>query len=218
MSVGRAAFRRARGGWIAVVATLVGRHAAAEEAHDQRFARPPPSAAVAADTTDDEAGDDDEARLRTSAVRVEAGPGLMTTGAGVGPGVELALAFGRSTVQGRVSGAWFRGERGGANETPPPSGDSLARYAGEVIVQLVRRGALVPSLGVGAGLVRVAGARAGYAGVALGRAALDYRLPVDDADVRVGLSLEGALAGPADTSLEPLRAYALSGAHVVIGF
>lgn len=194
---------------------LAAREAVAQEARVSRFARPPEVAAVAVDGADE---DDRDPRRGVSPVRVEAGPAIMTTGAGVGPGVELAMAFGRSTVQGRLSGAWFRGEPAARDGTPSPSGDSLGRYAGEVVVQLTRYRALVPSLGVGAGLVRVAGARSGYAGVALARAALDYRLPVDDADVRVGVSLEGALAGPADRSAERLRGYALSGAHVVIGF
>jgi hypothetical protein len=51
-----------------------------------------------------------------------------------------------------------------------------------------------------------------------GRFALEYALGLEDADVRVGASITGGIIGPVDSEVKDLRAYALSGVHLAIGF
>lgn len=58
----------------------------------------------------------------------------------------------------------------------------------------------------------------GIAGVGTGRLGLEYSLGLDDADVCVGVSVTGGLIGPVDSDVKDLRAYALVGAHLAIGF
>lgn len=58
----------------------------------------------------------------------------------------------------------------------------------------------------------------GVAGVGTGRLGLEYSLGLEDADVRIGASVTGGLIGPIDPDVKQLRAYALLGTHLAIGF
>jgi hypothetical protein len=73
---------------------------------------------------------------------------------------------------------------------------------------------------MGAGFVHVSRPdnQSGFAGTGTGRFALEYALGLDDADVRVGASVTGGVIGPVDSEVKDLRAYALTGAHLAIGF
>jgi hypothetical protein len=73
-------------------------------------------------------------------------------------------------------------------------------------------------MGVGALHVSRPDGQSGFAGVGTGRVAIEYALGLEDADVRVGGSVTAGMIGPVDDEIKGLRAYALSGLHLAIGF
>lgn len=149
-----------------------------------------------------------------SAARVAIGPSAVTTGKGLGVGVGGALDLGKGSVGGRISAAWTRGEPGAGSL----ASESFAQYAAELVLDLQKRGPVHPLLGVGFGVVHAAHAQgSGYAGVGLLRGGVEYALGFEETDVRLGVSVTGGLAGPADRAIEPLRAHGLVGAYVAIG-
>jgi len=140
-----------------------------------------------------------------------------TTGRGLGPGLGVAADFGSGTLGFRLAAAWLHGEPSAAS--PSPIGGSLAQYTGELTLDFARRGPLHPVLGIGFGYARVdSGLAAGGLGVGTARAALEYVLPLDDADVRFSAGVLGALPGPADSSVADLKGWALLGATIGVGF
>jgi hypothetical protein len=152
-----------------------------------------------------------------SVLRLHLGPMAATTGRGLGPGLGVAADFGSGTLGFRLAAAWLHGEPSAAS--PSPIGGSLAQYTGELTLDLARRGPLHPVLGVGFGYARVdSGLAAGGLGVGTARAALEYVLPLDDAEVRFSAGVLGALPGPADSSVADLRGWALLGATIGVGF
>ena len=187
---------------------------------DGRFAPPPPGRApVAVDDDEDPvqppvlARDPERPR---SPVRIALGPTGITTGKGMGLGVGTAIDFGRGSVGGRVSAAWTRGEPGGAGSSVVSQ--SFAQYAGELTLDLHKRGPIHPLLGVGFGVIRGENSQSsGVAGVGLLRAGIEYALGFEETDVRLGASAEGGLVGPADKELDALKGHALLGAYVAIG-
>lgn len=120
----------------------------------------------------------DDLEARASTVRFHIGPGVLaqpTT-----PGLFAALDFGKRSVGARLSGSWLRA--GGS--------DGLAAYTAELWVDFSREAELHPI--VGAGAAWLSGSAAGgdsSAGAGLLRGALEYELPVADADARVGLNV-----------------------------
>jgi hypothetical protein len=152
-----------------------------------------------------------------SVLRLHLGPMAATTGRGLGPGLGVAADFGSGTLGFRLAAAWLHGEPGAAS--PSPIGGSLAQYTGELTLDLAKRGPLHPVLGIGFGYARVdSGLAAGGLGVGTARAALEYSLLFDDADVRFSAGVLGALPGPADSSVADLRGWALLGATIGVGF
>jgi hypothetical protein len=133
--------------------------------------------------------------------------------------VGLAADLGSGSVGGRLSASWLRGEGASGAGAPTATGDAVGVYSAELTLDVHKRGPLHPVVGMGLGLVRVSRPDAtGLAGVGTGRLALEYALGLDDADVRVGGSLSGGLTGPVDSDVNDLRAYALLGVHLAIGF
>jgi hypothetical protein len=161
----------------------------------------------------------DSVELRRAPLRLQLGPQGITTGKGLGLGVGLAADFGSGSVGGRLAASWLRGEGASRDGSPTATGDAVGVFSGELTLDLHKRGPLHPVLGMGLGLVRVSRPDAtGLAGVGTGRLALEYALGLDDADVRVGGSLTGGLTGPVDSDVKELRAYALLGLHLGVGF
>ncbi len=158
--------------------------------------------------------------LYRSPFRLQLGPAGVTTGAGLGLGMNLAVDVGAGTVGARFSAAWLRGEGASSDVTSrSPLGRSLGQYTAEMTLDLHKRGPLHPVIGLGFGLVHVSKPEGGgVAGIGTARAGLDYALGLEDADVRVGASVTGALAGPADDELATLRGYALLATTLSIGF
>lgn len=218
-------------GSVAVVACAL---AAAPEARaddatvtiGERFSEPPqgprPQAVPIAvdDGTSTRFGVEREPReLHRAPFRLELGPQGVTTGKGVGLGVGLGLDIGSGSVGGRIAASWLRGEGTSADGTVASTGDAIGTYTAELTLDLHKRGPVHPVIGMGVGLLHVSRPdTSGVAGVGTGRLGLDYSLGLDDADVRLGASFTGGLIGPVDTEVKDLRAYALVGAHLAIGF
>jgi len=188
-----------------------------------RFAEPPESrpqrAASAPLVADDAPRPSDFRDPRRSPFRLQLGPSGITTGKGFGVGVGIGADFGTGSVGGRLSAAWLRGEGRGDDGASTPTGTAVGLYAGEITLDLHKRGPIHPIVGMGAGVLYVSRPDAsGFAGMGTGRLALEYALGLDDADVRVGASFGGGLVGPVDSDVKDLRGYALVGAHLAIGF
>jgi hypothetical protein len=129
------------------------------------------------------------------------------------------MDFGQGSVGGRIAAAWLRGEGRSGDGSITPTGDSIGHYTGELTLDLHKRGPVHPVIGMGVGLIHVNRPdTSGFAGTGTGRFALEYALGLEDADVRIGGSVTGGLIGPVDSDVKDLRAYALVGAHLAIGF
>ncbi|MBX3260874.1 MAG: hypothetical protein KF782_14405 [Labilithrix sp.] len=194
-----------------------------------RFSEPPPDQPVASSVRRDGApagvvADDGfiarEPELRRSPFRLTLGPAGITSGKGFGFGVGLGADFGTGSVGGRLAASWLRGEGKNDGGSSTPTGDSVGHYSGEITLDLHRRGPIHPIVGMGAGFLHVSrpDAKSGFAGVGTGRFAIEYALGLEDADVRVGASVTGGIVGPVDDEVKDLRAYALTAAHLAIGF
>lgn len=190
----------------------------------RRFAEPPADQPIARDERAPTPIDDTfiarEPELRRSPFRLTLGPAGITTGKGFGFGVGLGADFGTGSVGGRLAASWLRGEGKNDSGSSTATGDSVGHYSGEITLDLHKRGPFHPIIGMGAGFLHVSrpDARSGFAGVGTGRFAVEYALGLEDADVRVGASVTGGIVGPVDGEVKDLRAYALTGAHLAIGF
>jgi hypothetical protein len=114
-----------------------------------------------------------------STLRFHVGPALLAQP--TSPGLFTALDLGQGAVGGRVSAAWLRAE----------SDEGLSAYTAELWIDFRHRYTLHPVLGAGAGFLR-GGALDGEedsAGAGVLRGALEYELPVSDADARLGLNV-----------------------------
>jgi len=158
------------------VAMLTARHAVAE------FAQPPfdeqePARWRYRDEPE-RAPEPLEHEASSSTVRFHIGPAALLQPAT--PGLFAALDIGERAVGARLSGSWLRAE----------SADGVAAYAGELWVDFNRGSQLHPILGAGAAWVKgTAAGEHGSAGAGVLRGALEYELPVADADARVGLNV-----------------------------
>ena len=152
-----------------------------------------------------------------SPFRLHLGPAGVTTGHGFGLGLGLAADFGLGTVGARITSAWFRPESGGAG----PIAGGMGHYTAEMVLDLHKGGPWHPIIGVGFGVTHIASSAAGdggFAGIGIARFGFEYSLGLDDADVRLGLGVTGALPGPSDRELANLPAYAVASASLGIGF
>lgn len=133
-----------------------------------------------------------EPETKTSLFRVSVGPALLIEPAS--PGLLAALDVGRHAVGARLSAALMRAE----------TERGLASYGGELWVDLGHRYPLHPVLGAGVSLLH-GGAlgRRGNSGAALLRAGIEYELPIDEADARVGVDLVSLVPAIATERTEP---------------
>ena len=189
----------------------------------QRFSQPPDENPLPERTSplvlEEPRFGSDPRELHRSPFRLQLGPQGITTGKGLGVGVGVAADFGSGSVGGRIATSWLRGEGNNGDGSTTPTGDSVGLYTGEVTLDLHKRGPVHPVVGMGIGLLHVSRTgSSGIAGVGTGRLGLEYSLGLEDADVRIGASVTGGLIGPVDSDVRDLRAYALVGAHLAIGF
>lgn len=124
------------------------------------------------------------------------------------PGLFTALDIGQRAVGARLSAAWLRAE----------SAQGLSSYSAELWIDFRHRSELHPVLGAGASFLR--GGALGdpehdSAGAGLLRCALEYELPIVDADAR--LSLSGLALLPAIGS-ERTRPWMMAALTVGAGF
>jgi hypothetical protein len=150
--------------------------------------------------------------------RLTLGPAAITSGQGIGPGLLAAADFGTGSVGVRLSAAWFRGEA--ADDPSARLGSSLGMYSGELVLDLHKGSPLHPVLGLGLGAVNIGKDPNvnGWAVAGLGRIGLEYALALEDADVRFGAGLTGALLGPSDSAIASARAFVMMNATFSIGF
>ncbi len=153
-----------------------------------------------------------------SPFRLTIGPAAITSGQGIGPGLLAAADFGTGTVGLRLTAAWFRGEA--ADDPNARLGTSLGLYSGELVLDLHKGGPIHPVLALGLGAVNIGKPNdvSGWAVAGLGRLGLEYAVQLEDADVRIGAGLTGALLGPSDDAIASARAFAMVNATFSIGF
>lgn len=154
-----------------------------------------------------------------SPFRLGVGPVGVTSGRGLGFGLGVSLDFGTGTVGARLAAAWLRGEPQGDAASMPATGTGMGQYTAELVLDLHKRGPVHPVFGLGFGLLHVAkNDISGEAAIGTARLGLEYALGLEDADVRLGVYVLGAMPGVADRELADLRAYGLAGGGVTIGF
>jgi hypothetical protein len=189
-------------------------------AGDPVIARPPLPTTTSRSTIADDGLIAEEPELRRAPFRLTAGPMGITTGKGFGLGVGLGADLGTGSVGGRLSASWLHGEGKTDGGGSTPTGDAVGQYSGEITLDVHKRGPLHPVIGMGVGLLHISrpDGKSGFAGAGTGRFALEYALGLEDADVRVGASVTGGVIGPVDDEVKDLRAYALTGVHLAIGF
>ncbi|HKY39438.1 MAG TPA: hypothetical protein VJN18_26045 [Polyangiaceae bacterium] len=140
----------------------------------------------------------------SSTVRFHVGPAVLIEPSG--PGLFTALDIGQRAVGARLSGSWLRAE----------SDQGLSAYTAELWIDFRHRYELHPILGAGASWLR--GGAVGEddnAGVGVLRGALEYELPISDADARLGLNLSALV--PA-IGTERTRPWATAALTVGAGF
>jgi hypothetical protein len=189
---------------------------------DGRFSRPPPEVVVVRDdrpqpTIFETPHPDLPKDPYRSPFRLTIGPAMITSGQGVGPGLSAALDLGSGTVGVRLAAAWFRGEA--ADDPAARFGKTIGLYTGELVLDLHKNGPLHPLFGLGLGAVNIGKTDAdGWAAAGIGRIGLEYSVQLEDADVRFGASVLGALLGPSDSLIASARAFAMMNATFSIGF
>lgn len=143
-------------------------------------------------------------QAKPSTFRFHVGPAVLLEPAG--PGLFTALDIGERAVGARLSASWLRAE----------SEQGLAAYSAELWLDLRHRYDLHPVLGAGASFLH--GGALGQernTGAGLLRAALEYQLPIADADARLSLNLVGLVPAIAT---ERSRPWAIASLMVGAGF
>lgn len=141
-----------------------------------------------------------------STFRFHVGPAALLQPAG--PGLFTALDIGQRAVGARLSAAWLRAE----------SAQGLSAYSAELWIDFRHRAQLHPVLGAGASFLRggaLGGREHDSVGAGLLRCALEYELPIVDADARLSLS---ALALVPAIGSERTRPWTMAALTVGAGF
>lgn len=148
-----------------------------------------------------------------SPVRLTVGPQTAFTSYGAHFGALAGLDFGSGALGGRLSSSWARGVEIRAGSS------SVSQFGGELTLDLAKRSLLHPVFGLGLAVLYFEHADVkAFAGAGTLRAGLELPLPVHEADLRVGLSAQGGLVGPADARLERMRGLANVVATFSLGF
>ena len=139
-----------------------------------------------------------------SLVRFQVGPAVLLQP--TSPGLFTALDIGRRSVGARFSGSWLRAE----------SEQGLSAYTAELWIDFRHRYELHPILGAGASWLHGGAVGDGEnAGAGVLRGTLEYELPIDDADARVGVNL---LALVPAIGTERTRPWATAALTIAAGF
>lgn len=156
-----------------------------------------------------EAIDTDESTFRLST-----GPALRATSERADGGFGAALDIGAKAAGARFTGTWIGvgGHHG------------LSQYDAQLWLDFGQGQRLHPILAAGAGLARLESAdtagtpRNATIGVGTLRGSLEYVLPIQEADARAGLDVEGALPAIRSQDAPDVGGWVLVGARVGIGF
>ena len=147
---------------------------------------------------------DPERAATRSMFRLHVGPAMLLEP--MSPGLLTALDVGRGAVGARVWASWLRAE----------SERGLACYSAELWVDLLHRQELHPVLGAGASVLRGRALGQGAsAGAGVLRGALEYELPLAEADARLSLNFIALV--PAIAS-ERTRPWLVGGLMIGAGF
>jgi hypothetical protein len=138
-----------------------------------------------------------------SLVRFQVGPAVLLQP--TSPGLFTALDIGRRSVGARFSGSWLRAE----------SEAGLSAYTAELWIDFRHRHELHPILGAGASWLHGGAVEGENAGAGVLRGTLEYELPIDDADARVGINL---LALVPAIGTERTRPWATAALTIAAGF
>jgi hypothetical protein len=149
-----------------------------------------------------------------SALRLAIGPAVRVAEQGVDGGLAASVDVGSRAAGGRLAASWIR----------VGSDHGLSEYAAEIWIDFGAERRLHPIVSAGAGLARLdlaapdGGVATSSVGVGLLRGALEYELPIREADARAGIDVEGALPAIRSPSAPDSRGWLLFGAHVTVGF
>jgi hypothetical protein len=140
--------------------------------------QPPPPAPAPAPDGPEERVAPWEPPPDSSTFRFHVGPAVLLEP--TSPGLFAALDVGQRAVGARVSASWLR----------PETEQGISAYSGELWIDFRHGHQLHPVLGAGASFLR-GGALGDHesAGAGLLRGALEYELPIADADARLSLSV-----------------------------
>jgi hypothetical protein len=187
----------------------------------QNYAQPPGGGVYTRYRADDDydGGYCDSSGWRRGAlspVRIHVGGAVRGDEHSATPGLLTAIDFFRGPAGMRLSAMWFH----------VGSSQGLAQYTGEMTLDLGGRSPWRPVIGAGAGYARTwrvddAGNRvSGGAnlGIGLMRVALEYRLPIEGTDSRVGLGVTGVLPAIKSSDAPDLKGWVIAGLSVGIGF
>ncbi|HEY2408200.1 MAG TPA: hypothetical protein VGI10_19470 [Polyangiaceae bacterium] len=148
-----------------------------------------------------------------SALRLSIGPALRATSERADGGFGAALDIGAHAAGARLAGSWLRvgSDRG------------LSQYDAELWIDFGAEQRLHPILAAGAGVARlehmeVNGLRASAMGIGTLRGTLEYELPIQEANARAGLDLEGALPAIRGRDAPEVSGWLLLMARVGVGF
>jgi hypothetical protein len=139
-----------------------------------------------------------------SLFRFQVGPALLAQP--LGPGLITALDIGKRAVGARLSATWLRSE----------SARGLAAYDAELWIDFRHRYELHPVLGAGASFMH--GGALGKdenLGAGVLRGALEYELPIEDADARLALNVITFVPAIATDRTRP---WVVGGVMVGVGF
>jgi len=149
-----------------------------------------------------------------STFRLSTGPTLRATSERADGGFGAALDVGAKAAGARLAGTWV-----GVG-----SQHGLSQYDAQLWLDFGQGQRLHPILAAGAGLARLESAdasgatRNGAIGVGTLRGTIEYVLPIQEADARAGLDVEGAFPAIRSQNAPDIGGWVLVSARVGIGF
>jgi hypothetical protein len=149
-----------------------------------------------------------------SSFRLAVGPAVRLAEHGLDGGLSAAVDIGSRAAGGRLQASWIRAG----------SDRGLSEYAAQLFIDFGAERRLHPIVSAGAGAARLdtvsadGGIATSTVGIGVLRGALEYELPIREADARAGIDAEGALPAIRSASAPDTKGWLMFGAHVTVGF
>jgi hypothetical protein len=149
-----------------------------------------------------------------SSLRLSVGPVLRVGKQLTDGGLTAAVDIGSGAAGARISGSWVR----------VGSDVGLAEYRGELFIDFGAERRLHPIIGAGAGVARLGtrgsdgSAKTSTYGVGVLRGTVEYVLPVERADARVGLDASASVPAIQGKAANDASPWLLFSARVGVGF